>query len=105
MRNGITPTSANSLLDRDRVVNWAHREDLQVSQNGLVGVRQRSAQETAKGDRVIQQAQGWVVTSDGRVWLTANNPHVTMQNAGIHHPDCHDRPSGKAGGRGQEAGG
>ncbi len=90
MRGGLTPTSEESLGNIDRVVNWASRDDIQVIKNGVVGVRQRSAQETnQQSERVIQQAQGWVVTSDGDVFLTAENPQVILQNSGIQHPDCH----------------
>ncbi len=89
-RGGLTPTSEESLGNLDRVVNWANRDDIQVSKNGAVGVRQRSAKETnQQSERVIQQAQGWVVTSDGSVFLTAENPQAILQNSGIQHPDCH----------------
>lgn len=88
-KGGITPTSKNPLGDRDRVVNWANRDDLKVSQDGVVGVIQRTTQETLEtSDRIIQQAQGWVVTADGSVWLTADNPQATLQNSGMVHPDC-----------------
>ena len=88
-RGGLTPTSADSLDNLDRVVRWANRDEIKVSQNGLVGVRQRSANETIdKSERIIQQAQGWVITSDGSVWLTVDNPQVTLPNSGLLHPDC-----------------
>ncbi|MEM7757788.1 MAG: S-layer family protein [Cyanobacteria bacterium P01_A01_bin.40] len=89
-RGGLTPTSEGSLENRDRIVNWASRDDLEVSSNGLVGVRQRPASNTsaAKKHPVIQQSQGLVATSDGSLWLVANTPETTPQNSGIDHPDC-----------------
>ena len=88
-RGGLTPTSADPLDNLDTVVRWANRDDLKVSKDGLVGVRQRSANETIdQSERVIQQAQGWVITSDGSVWLTVDNSQVTLPNSGLLHPDC-----------------
>ncbi|MDJ0741976.1 MAG: filamentous hemagglutinin N-terminal domain-containing protein [Xenococcaceae cyanobacterium MO_167.B27] len=88
-RGGLTPTSEESLGNLDRVVNWASRDDIQVSNNGVVGVRQRSEGDTPeKSYPVIQQSQGWVKTSDGSVWLVANSPETILQNSGIAHPDC-----------------
>ena len=89
-RGGLTPTSSDPLENVDRVINWSERDDLQISKNGIVAVHHNSARETtAKGDRVIEQAQGWVVTSDGNVWLTKAPPQGMLQKDGIHHPDCH----------------
>ncbi len=88
-RGGLTPTSADPLENLDRVVRWANRDDIKVSKNGLVGVRQRSDSDTAeKSYPVIQQAQGWITTSDGSVWLVANAPETIPQNSRIVHPNC-----------------
>ena len=85
-RGGLTPTSAEPLENLDNVVRWANQDDIEVSKNGLVGVRQRPESETSYP--VIQQAQGWVTTSDGRVWLVANAPETIPQHSKIVHPDC-----------------
>jgi filamentous hemagglutinin family protein len=92
-RGGLTPTSADSLSDIDNVVNWANREDLEVSQNGAVGIRQREANSSAKDSANtsypnIQQSQGLVVAKDGSAWLTANAYNTASNNSGITHPDC-----------------
>ena len=88
-RGGLTPTSAEPLENLDRVVRWANRDDIEVSQNGVVGVRQRSESDALETSYpVIQQSQGWVTTSDGSVWLIANAPETIPQNSGIVHPDC-----------------
>ena len=85
-RGGLTPTSADPLENLDSVVRWANQDDIEVSKNGLVGVRQRPESETSYP--VIQQAQGWVTTSDGKVWLVANAPETIPQHSKIVHPDC-----------------
>ena len=88
-RGGLTPTSADSLDNLDTVVRWANRDDIQVSKNGVVGVRQRTENQTPEQSYpVIQQAQGWVTTSDGSVWLVANVPETIPQNSKIVHPNC-----------------
>ncbi|NJK57697.1 MAG: filamentous hemagglutinin N-terminal domain-containing protein [Pleurocapsa sp. SU_5_0] len=92
-RGGLTPTSADSLGDVDGVVNWANREDLQVSQNGAVGIRQREVNNSEKdsADKSysdIQQSQGLVVATDGSAWLTTNAYSTASNNSGIIHPDC-----------------
>ncbi|MBD2137503.1 S-layer family protein, partial [Anabaena sp. FACHB-1237] len=39
-------------------------------------------------NRVIQQAQGWVFTNDGKVILTAETPQATVQNSSLNNPGC-----------------
>ncbi len=88
-RGGITPTSTEPLDNLDRVVDWANRDDLQISQNGIVGVRQRSVSNTPENNYpVIQQSQGWVTASDGSIWLVTNPPETIPQNSRLAHPDC-----------------
>jgi large exoprotein involved in heme utilization and adhesion len=92
-RGGLTPTSADSLGDVDNVVNWANREDLEVSQNGAVVIRQREGNNSAKNSvnksyPNLQQSQGLVVAKDGNAWLTKNAYSTASNNSGITHPDC-----------------
>ena len=88
-RGGLTPTSEESLGNVDNVVRWANRDDLEISHNGLVGVRQRNKNGASQRNYpVVQQSQGWVTTSDGSVWLIANAPETIPHNAKIVHPDC-----------------
>ncbi len=90
-RGGFISTSAD-LNNRDRVVNWADREDLQVSDNGTVGVRQREIKDTnVQSYPQTQQAQGLVVAPDGSKWLTANVSKTIPQNSPTEHPDCSDQ--------------
>ena len=88
-RGGLTPTSESSLVNRDRIVNWASREDLEVSNNGTVGIRHREIKDIPdKSYANLQQSQGLVVAADGSTWLTANVPNAVTQNATTEHPDC-----------------
>ncbi|NET01684.1 MAG: filamentous hemagglutinin N-terminal domain-containing protein [Sphaerospermopsis sp. SIO1G1] len=67
---GVTP-----LVD---VVNMAN--------NGEI-----SQQEMSKNDvktAVIKQAQGWIITNDGRIILTAQSPRMILKDSGLSHPGC-----------------
>ena len=87
-RGGLVPTSEGSLENRDRLVDWAIREDLEVSENGAVAVRERASEEvTAKSYPKIQQAQGLLVAKNGSTWLTANAPDAVSQTKAL-YPDC-----------------
>ncbi|MDJ0647322.1 MAG: filamentous hemagglutinin N-terminal domain-containing protein [Xenococcaceae cyanobacterium MO_188.B19] len=88
-RGGLTPTAEDFLGNVNNVVGWAKRDDIIISQNGTVGVRQRSKTENLSTNYpVIQQSQGWVTTVDGSVWLVANVPEIIPQNSRIVHPNC-----------------
>ena len=87
-RGGLTPTSEGALENRDRIVNWARREDLEVSDNGTVGIRQREEDSLDEQYPEIQQSQGLVVAADGSTWLTANAPNTVPQSSKTAHPDC-----------------
>ena len=95
-KGGLTPTSTGSLSNRDRLVDWASRDDLAVSDGGTVAIRQRENR-VDKTYPDIQQSQGLVVAADGSTWLTANNTNANTQNKRIVHPDCgnlHNNPNG-----------
>lgn len=91
-RGGLTPTAEDSQSNINNVVGWANREDLDVSNDGTVGVRQRSETETQTANYPkIQQSQGWVRAADGSLWLVANNPEIVPQNNKLNHPDCNTK--------------
>ena len=80
-KGGLTPTSAESLDNRDRVVNWAD-ETVDIK-DGVVSVpKPKQAQK-----QTIVQSQGIAIASDGSLWLTANANHATPHNSN-NHPDC-----------------
>lgn len=87
-RGGLVPTSTGSLENRDRLVDWASRDELKVSNNGTVGIRQREEDSTDESYPEIKQSQGLVVAADGSTWLTANAPKSRSQTTGISHPNC-----------------
>lgn len=78
-RGGLTPTSAESLDNRDRVVNWA--EVTGDVKDGVVSVPRQSKRKT------VVQSQGMAIAPDGSIWLTANPRDATPQNSNK-HPDC-----------------
>ena len=88
-RGGLIPTSKDSLTNRDRLVDWASRDDIEVSQSGAVEVRQRQPNLADEDYPKIQQSQGLLVAKDGTTWLTANAPETIAKSSQIAHPDCH----------------
>ena len=88
-KGGLVPTSAGSLDNRDRLVDWASREDVEMSDSGAVGIRQRAKREQAEQDYPqVRQAKGLLVGKDGGTWLTANAPGATVSSSSMVHPDC-----------------
>ena len=89
-RDGFISTSKDPLTNRDRLVDWASRDDIEVSRSGTVEVRQRQPNLSYENYPKIQQSQGLLVAKDGTTWLTANAPETTAFNSQIAHPDCHN---------------
>lgn len=89
-RGGLTPTAEDSLDNVENVVRWTNPQSVKVSQDGLVGVRQRSLPKEASQakDLIVRQSQGWVTTADGSVWLVANSPESIPQNSQISPNNC-----------------
>ena len=82
-RGGLTPTSAESLSNINRVVEWTDLSDLEVSDRGRVAV-QSPEKKTANNYR---QSQGLMVANDGSLWLTADASSTIPQDSTV-HPDC-----------------
>lgn len=88
-RGGLTSTSESSLGNRDRIVNWTNRENLAVSNNGTVGLRQREEPDISnKTYPEIKQSQGLFVAADGSAWLTVNANNTAPQGTKNVHPHC-----------------
>ena len=79
-KGGLTPTSAESLDNRDRVVNWTD-ETVDLEDGMVVSVSVQPKRKT------VVQSQGMTVAADGSVWLTANGNDATPQGSVV-HPDC-----------------
>ena len=84
-RGGLTPTSAESLGNINRVVGWVD-EAVKVSDDGRVAVKPE-ANATVAFKPVIQ-SQGLTVAADGSLWLTAKFPHTIPQTSTAIHPTC-----------------
>lgn len=89
-RGGLTPTAEDYLDNIENVVRWTNPQSIKVSQDGLVGVSQRSLPKEAPQDKdlTILQSHGWVKTTDGSVWLVANSPDSIPQNSQISPHNC-----------------
>ena len=84
-RGGLTPTSADSLSNINRVVNWTDEDDVEVSSDGVIAIE--PPDELPNGSRSVIQSQGFAIAPDGSLWLTANSNNSMPQNSS-QHPDC-----------------
>ena len=80
-KGGLTPTSAESLSNINRVVNWAD-ETAAVTQGALSVTNPKQTKK-----RTIIQSQGLAIAPDGSMWLTANAQNSSPHNSN-NHPDC-----------------
>jgi filamentous hemagglutinin family protein len=93
-RGGLTPTAEDSLDTVDNVVRWINRDEIEVSNNGAVGIRQRKQDATATDypvssvSPIVRQSQGWVTAADGSIWLVANSPETILQNSPFVNGGC-----------------
>ena len=85
-RGGLTPTSAESLANINRVVDWTDGSQVESDRHSTVEVRQRFNHHKVAAKPIVR-SQGLTVAADGSVWLTANSDRATTQTA-IVHPDC-----------------
>ena len=81
-RGGLPP-SPNDALSNDNV--WIDLRDVAVG--GESNLSSTSHNRTAITAQIVE-AQGWTVTSDGKIVLTAQAPNVTPHNSGLISPIC-----------------
>jgi filamentous hemagglutinin family protein len=84
-RGGLPASPNDPLIDEVLAVEWSRPggegQGRGVSRPPLIDNEQRR-------NRVIQQAQGWIVTADGTVMLTTEAPTATPHPSAFTHPGC-----------------
>ena len=93
-RGGLPPNPNEPLTPTAGMVEWASRDRGTPIPPVVVRDRPITNNSQTSTNIAIQQAQGWVMSADGTVILTAQAPTVTPQSPGLSHPGCH-LPSGK----------
>ena len=83
-RGGLTPTSAESLSNINRLVEWTNVADIEVTDDDRVSVKKSPEPKKANNYR---QSQGLMVANDGSLWLTADASKTIPQSSTV-HPDC-----------------
>jgi hypothetical protein len=88
---GGLPAEADELISNSPgMVEWANRVDKQEITPVVIKPREIiNNQQENNNKLLIQQAQGWIITADGKVILTAETPKVIPQSSGLIHPGCH----------------
>lgn len=84
-RGGLPASPNDPLTDEVVAVEWS-RPGREVLSGGVT--RPQSTNNGQGINRVIRQAQGWVVAADGTVILTAEAPSATPHSPAFTHPGC-----------------
>ena len=88
-RGGLPPSADDPLTNKTRIVDWATPSALPITET-TENTEPEPVRETVVEDTqpVIQQAQGWAKTKDGKIVLTANAPMIVPQTGEIGYPSC-----------------
>jgi len=84
-RGGLPASPNDPLTDEVLAVEWS-RPGGEVQGRGVT--RPQSTDNGQRKNRVIQQAQGWIVAADGTVTLTTEAPTATPHSPAYTHPGC-----------------
>jgi large exoprotein involved in heme utilization and adhesion len=84
-RGGLPASPNDPLIDEVLAVEWS-RPGGEVQARGVS--RPQSTDNAQRRNRVIQQAQGWIVAADGTVTLTTEAPIALPQSPAFTHPSC-----------------
>ncbi|MBD2667346.1 filamentous hemagglutinin family outer membrane protein [Richelia sinica FACHB-800] len=91
-KGGLPAASQDVIANAPGLVEWVNPGE---NENTVpVVVSQQSSTEVSSrqnSQRLIQQAQGWIVTADGKVILTAEVPTTTLQTSNFIPPSCISR--------------
>jgi filamentous hemagglutinin family protein len=88
-KGGLPAESEALISNSPGIVEWATRTGQKDKTPVVMRQREVNKEKENSNNAVIQQAQGWIITADGRVILTANAPKVTPQSSSLIHPGCH----------------
>jgi filamentous hemagglutinin family protein len=84
-RGGLPASPNDPLTDEVLAVEWS-RPSGEMQGRGIS--RSQSTDSGQRRNRVVQQAQGWIVAADGTVMLTAEAPTATPHSSAFTHPGC-----------------
>lgn len=85
-KGGLPPKSDDLISNSPGIIEWSNRDNIDYKNPVVVDNLPTNSK---TNQRVIQQAQGWVIDDRGKVILTAEAPQITTQNSGLNHPNCH----------------
>lgn len=84
-KGGLPADTDESITNSPALVEWENNSDT-VAQVNIPPVK--ISQKATNYHPQIQQAQGWIITPDGKVILTADSPKITLQTEQNNLPDC-----------------
>jgi filamentous hemagglutinin family protein len=92
-RGGRPPEADELISNSPGVVEWLTRRETKDKSPAVLHQQPKPKTDHNITENithpVIQEAQGWIITADGRVILTAEPANVTLQTSGLTHPSCH----------------
>ncbi|MBE9115955.1 S-layer family protein [Lusitaniella coriacea LEGE 07157] len=97
-RGGMPPSPLEPLTPLNGSVEWSRRngnsgENETARPAAILRDRSRAEADESGNPKEIRPAQGWRVTPEGRVLLTAEVPAPGAFSVGWVHPDCTKRPT------------
>lgn len=91
-KGGLPADAQDLIANAPSLVEWFNRSDVENKSPVVVKQRPKSEDNSHQlSQRGIQQAQGWIVTADGKVILTAEVPTTTLQTSNFIPPSCISR--------------
>ena len=93
-QGGLPPTAEDPVTNQTRIVNWekSASESSSPNSNNTETELETSGKTVTEPNRpLIQQAQGWAKTKDGKIVLTANAPIIVPSTGAIGFPDCSEK--------------
>jgi filamentous hemagglutinin family protein len=87
-KGGLPADSQDVIANAPGLVEWVSRGDNENKVSVVVKPQQQTDNFQPINQKVIQQAQGWIVTANGQVILTAEVPKTTLQKPHFLPPSC-----------------
>ncbi|MFN5067413.1 MAG: hypothetical protein ACK5ER_16405, partial [Aphanizomenon sp.] len=84
-KGGLPADTEESITNSPALVEWENNSDV-VAQANISPVK--VSQKATNYHPQIQQVQGWIITPDGKVILTADSQKITLQTDKNNLPDC-----------------
>jgi len=90
-KGGLPANSDDLITNVPGIVEWANNSRQQTNTSVIIVPKEKISMNDTFSQlryRQIQQAQGWIITNDGKIILTSTVPNITPQSSGLNYPNC-----------------